>query len=105
MKKYKLVNTHPVARFYYKGGHSHPIRRTVLITDSTDSHITGYEVRAGDITRQPNAAPIKTYVRSKIARVKNRRISLERNKMIISGQGMKSTLQRSRLYDYLFTGP
>ena len=60
MKNYKLVNTHPVARFYYKGGHSHPIQRTVLITESTDTHITGYEVRAGKIVRQPNGAPTTT---------------------------------------------
>lgn len=105
MKKYKLVNTHPVARFYYKGGHSHPIQRTVLITESSDDHITGYEVRAGKIVRDPSAAPIKTFLRRKIAKVKNRRISLERDRLIISGKGMVSTLKRERLYDYLFTGP
>ncbi len=105
MKKYKLVNSYPVARFAYKGGHSHPIQRTVLITESTNDRITGYEVRAGKIVREPNAAPIKTYLRRKIARVKNLRMSLKRNYLVISGKGMRTTLQRSRLFDYLFTGP
>ncbi len=102
---YKLVNSYPVARFYYKGSHSHPIRRTVLIVEANDDKITGYEVRSGDVVRPPNAAPIRSFLRRKIAKVKNRRISQERDRLIISGKGMVSTLKRSRLNDYLFTGP
>ena len=105
MKKYKLVNNYPVARFYYKGNHSHPVRRTVLVTESTDTFIRGYEVRTGDIIRQPNAAPVKTFLRRKIARVKNMRASQKRGWLIISRGPEVSTLKRSRLYDYLFTGP
>lgn len=104
-KKYKLVNSYPVARFAYKGGHSHPIQRTVLITESSEDRITGYEVRAGNVVREPNAAPIKTFLRRKIARVKNLRMSLKRDHLIISGKGMISTLKRSRLQDFLFVGP
>ena len=105
MKNYKLVNTHPVARFYYKGSHSHPIRRTVLITESTDDRIIGYEVRAGDIVRAPNAAPIKAFLRRKIARVRQMRMSRKRNYLILSKGPEVSTLKRTRLYEYLFTGP
>ena len=105
MKNYKLVNSYPVARFYYKGGHSHPIQRTVLITESTESRITGYEVRAGKIVRQPNSAPIKTFLRRKIARIKNMRMSQKRDYLIIKRGPMVSTLKRTRLHDYLFTGP
>jgi hypothetical protein len=105
MAKYKLVNTYPVARFYYKGGHSHPIQRTVLITESTYTHIIGYEVRSGKIIREPNAAPVKSYLRRKIARIKNMRASIKRDYLTISHGPMVSTLKRSRLYDYLFTGP
>lgn len=105
MKKYKLVNTHPVARFYYKGSHSHPVRRTVLVTESTDNRIVGYEVRAGDIVRQPNGAPIKSYLRRKIAKAAQLRWSRKRDALIISRGPKMSTLKRTRLYDYLFTGP
>jgi hypothetical protein len=105
MKRYKLVNSYPVARFYYKGGHSHPIQRTVLLTESTDSRITGYEVRAGKIVRQPNNAPIKSYLRKKIARVKSLKASMKRNALIISNGPMVTTLKRTRLHDYLFVGP
>lgn len=105
MKNYKLVNTHPVARFYYKGSHSHPVQRTVLITESTEDRIIGYEVRAGKIVRQPNAAPIKSYLRRKIAKVEGLRLSRKRDYLIISKGPKVSTLKRTRLYDYLFTGP
>lgn len=104
MKKYKLVNTYPVARFYYKGGHSHPIQRTVLLTESTDTHITGYEVRAGKVVRPPNAAPVKSFLRRKIARVKNMRASMKKDYLVISRGPMISTLKRSRITAYLFTG-
>lgn len=105
MKNYKLVNTHPVARFYYKGSHSHPVQRTVLITESNESHIIGYEVRVGKVVRNPNAAPIKSFLRRKIARVEQRRISQKRDYLIITKGPKVSTLKRTRLYDYLFTGP
>jgi hypothetical protein len=105
MKNYKLVNTHPVARFYYKGSHSHPVQRTVLITESTEDRIIGYEVRVGSVVRQPNSAPIKSYLRRKIAKMKQRRISQKRDWLIITRGPEVSTLKRERLYDYLFTGP
>ncbi len=105
MKPYKLVNSYPVARFYYKGNHSHPIRRTVLVTESNDKFIRGYEVRAGDVVRQPNAAPIKTFLRRKIARVRQMRASLKRNWLSLIKGPEVSTLKRTRLHDYLFTGP
>jgi hypothetical protein len=105
MKNYKLVNTYPVAKFYYKGGHSHPVQRTVLITESNDTYIIGYEVRVGKVIRAPNAAPIKSYLRRKIARCEQLRTSMKKDYLIISKGPKVSTLKRSRLYDYLFTGP
>ena len=38
-KEYKLVVEKPVARFFYKGHHSHPIRRTVLIIEDNENSI------------------------------------------------------------------
>lgn len=106
MKKYKLVNSRPVARFYYKGSHSHPVQRTVLIIESTDTYIRGYEVREGKLTREVADAPIKSYKRSKIARNKNLRLEQRVSYFTITGRNTEvTTLKRGALFDYLFTGP
>jgi len=68
-KDYSFVKTSPVAKFYYQGSHSHPIRRTILITESTPTLIRGYEIREGSITRSFNKAPIKSYRRTNIAKI------------------------------------
>lgn len=61
-KVYNLVAKKPLARFYYQGSHTHPVRRTVLIIEETDTLITGYELREGSIKRSPRDA--LGYVRS-----------------------------------------
>ena len=66
-KVYPFVKSLPVAKFYYQGSHSHPIRRTVLVTESTPAFIRGYEVREGSITRPFAKAKVKSYTRNKIA--------------------------------------
>lgn len=67
-KVYDLVGRKPLAKFYYQGSHSHPIRRTVLIINETSTYITGYEFREGTTTRSPQEAlhHIKTYRQSNI---------------------------------------
>lgn len=105
MQQYKLVNSRPVARFHYKGSHSHPIARTVLITEADEDRIVGYEVRAGKIIRQPNSAPVKSYLRRKIARIEQMRVSHKRDHLIISKGPKVSTLKRAPLSNYLFEGP
>jgi len=72
--KYKLVSHLPVAKFFYQGNHSHPVRRTVVITDQNDDSFTGYELREGNITRPMSKAPVKTYCRSKIAKTSSLRL-------------------------------
>ncbi len=66
-KMYKIINKHPVARFYYTGTHTHPVRRTVLLIEVQPNFIRGYELREGSITREFKDAPIKSYTRDKIA--------------------------------------
>jgi hypothetical protein len=63
----RLVENHPVARFYYRGAHSHPVRRTVLVTRSTETDIVGYELREGNAVRTLKTAPLKSYCRARIA--------------------------------------
>jgi hypothetical protein len=100
MKRYKIVESYPVARFYYKGKHSHPIRRTVLIVEQSRHRITGYEVREGSVVRDVSSAPIKSYSRTAIARYNK----LGANKHRQPGPELTS-LKRSPLHDFLFTGP
>lgn len=50
-KVYDLVERKPLARFYYQGSHTHPIRRTVLIIEETETHLRGYEFRCGNEVR------------------------------------------------------
>lgn len=65
--KYEVARNMPVARFYYQGTHTHPVRRTVLVIRSTRTLIVGYELREGSERRPFSQAPIKSYRRNKIA--------------------------------------
>jgi hypothetical protein len=71
-KVYNLVPRKPVARFFYQGHHSHPVRRTVLVTKETDTLITGYELRDGSTVRTVQEAVssgcVKSYRKDSIAR-------------------------------------
>lgn len=71
MKKvYDLVSKKPVAKFFYQGSHSHPIRRTVLVIEDTPTKIIGYEFRCGNTVRSVGQAvdegAIKTYRKDRI---------------------------------------
>lgn len=98
--KYEIVKNLPVAKFFYKGSHSHAVRRTVLVIESTGEYIKGYELREGTITRIAEKAPIKTYCRCKIARGAN----LRAENPIRKKAPEKSTLIRKPLMDIIKTG-
>lgn len=69
-KTYDLVAHKPVARFYYKGHHTHPVRRTVLVIEEKDNLLVGYEIREGDTVRTVNEAleQVKSYRKDRIAK-------------------------------------
>lgn len=69
-KEYNLVRNLPVAKFYYQGSHSHPVRRTVLVIESNARYFRGFELREGSDTRSFNKAPIKTYAKAKVAKIR-----------------------------------
>lgn len=98
--KYEIVRNLPVAKFWYKGTHTHPVRRTVLVTDSNRDFIRGYELREGNIERAASKAPVKTYRRAKIARG----VSLRAENPIRKMAPKKSTLQRKQLFDIIESG-
>lgn len=58
----------PVAKFFYKGSHSHPVRVTLLIISDFKDILTGYVLRSGKSVFNTDNAPIKSYRKDKIAR-------------------------------------
>jgi hypothetical protein len=96
MNPYDVVKKFPVAKFYYKGHHSHPVRRTVLIIRTTTNYICGYELREGSVVRKFKNAPIKSYRRGRIAT-----LSQLRNKVPNSAN---STLKRGKLIELIQNG-
>ena len=63
---YPVIRNRPVAKFRYKGSHSKPVRRTVLLTEVSRGIIRGYEVREGNETREPEDEVIKSFSRDKV---------------------------------------
>ena len=98
--KRKIVSNLPVARFWYKGTHTHPVRRTVLVTSQNENTITGYELREGNTVRPESVAPVKTYTRNKIARTH----SLRLDNPLRNTKKNRSTLVRRSLSDLAKTG-
>ncbi len=96
---YEILRNMPVAMFYYKGSHSHPIRRTVLLIESKKRYIRGYELREGAKVRNYKNAPIKTYSKSKIAKESD----LGARKHRKPGPNV-TTLKRMKLLDLLKNG-
>ena len=103
-ERHKLIASKPLYRFWYKGkSHSHPVRRTVLVFRTTDTHIFGYEVRSGNMTIPYESAPIKTYRKDKIALYGQycRLYGAKKNK---DKNPRSSTLKRSSIREYFEVG-
>lgn len=90
----------PVARFYYKGTHTHPVRRTVLIIEDKPDYFRGYELREGKVVRKTAKAPIKTYSRNKIATGEDLRTDSPLRKFFAN----QSTLVRKNLFNVVESG-
>ncbi len=99
--KYEPVRNLPVARFYYKGNHSHPVRRTVLVIESNSRWIRGYELRCGQSTRNASKSPVRTFLRSKIATFGELR---KDNRNRGKNRRSETTLQRTNLLGLVTTG-
>jgi hypothetical protein len=98
--KYEVVRNTPVARFWYKGNHSHPVRRTVLVIEQTKNYIRGYELREGNHVRIASRAPVKTYRRDSIAKGQ----SLRLENPIRKSAPQQTTLVRKPLMDLIEVG-
>lgn len=93
--QYQPVRNLPVARFYYKGNHSHPVRRTVLIVEADDKTIKGYELRCGSTTRSLENAPVRSFSKDKIATFGSLRLDNKNRK----NKSTKTTLTRVAMVD------
>jgi len=103
VKEYEPVKELPVARFYYKGSHSHPIRRTVLVIEENSTIITGYELREGNKTRNYTDNVIRSYRKDKIAKFGDYS-RLRRNRRNYMKKNTESTLERFSFLNLLKKG-
>jgi hypothetical protein len=103
MNEYKITRSLPVAKFYYAGSHSHPVRRTILVIENQKNYIRGYELREGSVVRSATTkAPVKTYRKSRIANIGQcgRRL---RNR-VPKALHARTTYERVRLLDLVRSG-
>ncbi len=105
MSNYEFVKSQPVAKFFYKGDHTHPVRRTVLIVQQSDTLLTGYELREGSEVRDFKNAPVKSYRKDRIARICEIDLRRKLRKSTDQVQLKRSTLTRYPLRDLIYTGP
>lgn len=103
--KYEFFKKRPVARFFYQGTHTHPVRRTIILINQTPDIIVGYEVREGSTTRNVKDAPVKSYRKDLIAKVKQIDTRCSLRKRAEGNQLNKTTLIRENLSDFVKTGP
>jgi hypothetical protein len=103
MKEYLIVINRPVAKFFYKGHHTHPVNRTILVHKETETTITGYELREGDILRKFRNAPIKTFSKDKIAKYGDY-CRLRSSKKNAKKSCDQTTLERYDLLDLIKNG-
>lgn len=90
--KYPVRGTNPVVSFHYQGqSHTHPVRKLGLVVEETKDIITIYELRDGNTVRSFSKAPIKSFRKDKIAKVRQCRWLRER---VAKKQQNESTLKR-----------
>lgn len=102
-KEYDIIGTKPVARFYYQGHHTHPIRRTVLIIEEHPNRIVGYEMREGTHVRNIADAPVKSYNIDKIAKYGDYS-RLTKSKITKNKDPQESTLLRESVLSIIKSG-
>lgn len=73
--KYEPITRKPYWKFYYTGTHSHPVSRTVVVTEVNENYFRGYEIREGASVRMIMDAPLKSYRFDRIAMSNQLRLS------------------------------
>jgi len=105
MNDINLVKKTPIWRFYYKGSHSHPVRKVVAIIERTGNVVTGYELRSGkSVYSTLETAPVKSYRLDKIAKIKSVDKRLPLRKSAKKSELELSTLRKSGILSVLTEG-
>ena len=99
-KVYEPVAKLPVAKFYYQGNHSHPVRRTVIVVEETKEQLSGYEIREGRVTRPLSEVGrcIKSYRKDKIAKWG------DYSRLLQTGKSKKKSANATTLERFPITG-
>lgn len=96
----KVLRKKPIAKFFYQGNHSHPIRRTVILDKNTTDYIAGYEIRSGNDVFTLQEAPYKQYSKAKIARAGDY-CRIRRTKKYQNVSADTTTLERLELLEVI----
>ncbi len=99
--KYAPLRNKPVAKFFYKGHHTHPVRRTIIIIEKRANLLVGYELREGNEVRKMVNAPVKSYRMDRIAVAGQLRVN---HPMRLRRNSDATTLQREGLLGLLEAG-
>lgn len=102
-QKYTIVAEGPVAKFYYKGTHSHPVRRTIVVIEDKPTMLVGYEIREGNEVRKMKNAPIKSYRKDRIPNFGDY-CRFKMNKKNYNKLNTESTLERMDFDELVFSG-
>ena len=103
MKAYDLVKNMTVAKFFYKGHHTHPVLKVgLVIKDRTNERmITMYVLRDGKQTYSLANAPVRSFTREKIAKYNSVRRPVRERLGINSQQMQQSTLERREITELM----
>jgi len=105
MKDYPVVRNQPVAKFFYKGqSHTHPVKRTVVLIESHPNYFRGFELREGTDVRPLGRAPIKSYSRKNIAKIREIDARRELRATTPSAKQDSTTLKRFSFADLVRQG-
>ena len=103
MKAYELVKTQPIAKFWYKGSHTHPMLKVgLVIKERTNATmITMYVLKDGKQTFKPEDAPVRAFRRDKIAKYYSLRAPVRQRLGVNEQQLHMSTLERHEISDLM----
>ena len=102
----KIAERLPVAKFWYKGSHTHPVLKVgLVIADRTNRDIiTMYLLRDGKKTFPIGQTPIRSFRRDKIAKHYSLRKEVRQRMGVTSATETRSTLVRAELAELVHSG-
>ena len=102
----QIADKMPVAKFWYKGSHTHPVLKVgLVIADRTnDDIITMYMFKDGQKTFPIGKNPIRSFRRDKISKHYSLRQEVRQRLGVTPATAHKSTLIRKELCEVVHAG-